>query len=66
MHNPYHGKKQRDFLVKLQIDFMDMMADGGQGGNNNSGGGGGSKEGILGHRLLPIKKKSYGKNEDEM
>ena len=63
-YNPYHGKKQRDFLVKLQIDFMlDDDADGEGGG---SGGGGASKEGILGHRLLPIKKKSYGKNEDEM
>jgi hypothetical protein len=32
---------------------MDMMAEGQQ-------------EGTLGHRILPVKKKSYGKNEDEM
>ena len=69
-YNPYHGKKQRDFLVKLHIDFMaDMVpaaaaAEGGGGGVSkvNSS----TKDGILGHRVLPVKKKSYGKNEDEM
>ncbi len=66
-YNPYHGKKQRDFLVKLHIDFMaDMIpavvaAEGGGGSKTIS-----TKEGILGHRILPVKKKSYGKNEDEM
>ena len=66
-YNPYHGKKQRDFLVKLHIDFMaDMIPaaaalEGGGGSKGIS-----TKEGILGHRILPVKKKSYGKNEDEM
>ncbi|KAL9184785.1 hypothetical protein ACHAXT_012755 [Thalassiosira profunda] len=55
-HNPYHGKKARDFLVKLKIDFWeDMQRDDG-----------GGKEGVLGHRILPVKRKSYGKNEPEM
>jgi hypothetical protein len=69
-YNPYHGKKERDFLVKLQIDFMDMIPTEGQQGqgeiNNNTGVRGGKDGGILGHRILPIKKKSYGKNEEEM
>jgi len=104
-YNPYHGKKQRDFLVKLQIDFLKDMEHttttttnpgggggmsssssslGGIGGNNEGSGGtastgegstnttkeasgsGNSGKSILGHRLLPVKKKSYGKNEDEM
>ena len=56
LFNPYHGKKQRDFLVKLQIDFMLPMEE--EGSHN--------KEGILGHRLLPVKRKSYAKNEPEM
>ena len=64
-YNPYHGKKQRDFLVKLQIDFLGDMQQ-----QDGSGGGGGAKEqsggGVLGHRILPVKKKSYGKNEPEM
>jgi hypothetical protein len=70
-YNPYHGKKQRDFLVKLHIDFMaDMVpaaataAEGGVGGGSK--GNSSTKDGILGHRVLPVKKKSYGKNEDEM
>jgi len=102
-HNPYHGKKQREYLVKLKIDFYaDMMTSsssvgggdaasgvgsGGGGGIGRSGSiGGGSSVGsvedgtngnyggreasgsggVLGHRILPIKKKSYGKNEPEM
>lgn len=56
-YNPYHGKKQRDFLVKLHVDFAKDM-EGGEGD--------GGKEGVLGHRLLPVKRKSYGKNEEEM
>lgn len=70
-YNPYHGKKQRDFLVKLHIDFMaDMVpaasdaAVGVEGGGSK--GSSTTKEGILGHRILPVKKKSYGKNEEEM
>jgi len=55
-NNPYHGKKQRDFLVKREIDFMIDMEE-----SNESGGH--AKE-VLGHRLLPMKKKSYGKNEE--
>jgi len=55
-YNPYHGKKQRDFLVKLQIDFLKDMELGG----------GNSKESVLGHRILPVKRKSYGKNEEDM
>jgi hypothetical protein len=61
-YNPYHGKKQRDFLVKLHIDFMaDMIpaAAAAEGGGNKG-------TTLLGHRILPVKKKSYGKNEDEM
>lgn len=48
-YNPYHGKKQRDFLVKLHIDFQKDVE---------------REEGVLGHRILPVKKKSYGKNEE--
>jgi hypothetical protein len=61
-YNPYHGKKQRDFLVKLHIGFMaDMIpaAAAAEGGGNKG-------TTLLGHRILPVKKKSYGKNEDEM
>ena len=36
------------------------------GGHNVNGGRGGKDGGILGHRILPIKKKSYGKNDDEV
>lgn len=58
----YHGQKQRDFLVKLEIDFLKDMDDG-EGGNSASHA---KKDRVLGHRILPVKKKSYGKNEDEM
>ena len=54
-YNPYHGQKQRDFLVKLKIDFLgDMELEVGK------------EQGVYGHRILPVKKKSYGKNEDEV
>ena len=105
MYNPYHSIKQRDYLIKLHVNFRDMMTtttstttatttttasvdNGGGGGgsqcsgsvsSSNGGGGilssgssnvgkdGGKEGGILGHRILPIKKKSYGsKNESEM
>ena len=107
MYNPYHNMKQRDYLVKLHVNFRDMMTtttstttttttsvdNGGGGGGGGAGGGsqcsgsvssnggegilssgssnvgkdGGKEGGILGHRILPIKKKSYGsKNESEM
>jgi hypothetical protein len=36
-------------------------AEGGGGSKGIS-----SKEGILGHQMLPVKKKSYGKNEEKM
>lgn len=54
--NPYHSSKQREFLVKLEINFkVDMESNDGK------------DAGILGHRLLPMKQKSYGKkDEDEM
>lgn len=81
-YNPYHGKKQRDFLVKLEIDFLGDMGCGGGGdmggdgqqqqqqeqgqGVGGSSSGGKDHQGVLGHRILPMKKKSYGKNEDEM
>jgi len=55
--NPYHSSKQREFLVKLEINFMVDME------SNHDG----KDTGILGHRLLPMKQKSYGKkDEDEM
>jgi hypothetical protein len=102
MYNPYHTTKQRDYLIKLYINFRDMMTttttattttattttsvdNGGGGGSqcsgsvsSSNGGGGGiasgssasnscKEGGILGHRILPIKKKNYGsKNELEM
>lgn len=105
MYNPYHSIKQRDYLIKLHVNFRDMMTtttsttttttttttsvdNGGGGGgsqcsgsvsSSNGGGGilssgssnvgkdGGKEGGILGHRILPIKKKSYGsKNESEI
>jgi len=110
MYNPYHSIKQRDYLIKLHVNFRDMMTtttsttttttttatsvdNGGGGGggsqcsgsvSSSNGGGvggggilssgssnvgkdGGKEGGILGHRILPIKKKSYGsKNEPEM
>ena len=63
-YNPYHGKKQRQFLVKLEIDFMSAFTEK-QEQADGSGNTSGKEAGILGHRLLPIKKKSYGKNEDD-
>ena len=74
-YNPYHGKKQRDFLVKLEIDFLTDMGCGADGTDiikqdhhhhHHHGGGNKEQGGVLGHRILPVKKKSYGKNEDEL
>ncbi|KAL3796110.1 hypothetical protein HJC23_000613 [Cyclotella cryptica] len=58
-YNPYHGKRQREFLIKLRIDFYGEMV----AGETREGGGG---SGVLGHRILPVKRKSYGKNEMDM
>lgn len=55
-YNPYHGKKAREYLVKQRIDFYGEMVAGEKEG----------KGGVLGHRILPLKRKSYGKNETEM
>jgi hypothetical protein len=57
-YNPYHGKKQREYLIKLRIDFYGEMV----AGETKEGSGGG----VLGHRVLPVKRKSYGKNEMDM
>mmetsp|Transcript_23067 Transcript_23067/g.49942 ORF Transcript_23067/g.49942 Transcript_23067/m.49942 type:complete len:203 (+) Transcript_23067:166-774(+) len=59
-YNPYHGKKQRDFLVKLEIDFMDCFLGDSVDQQQQQGQGGSAK---LGHRILPVKKKSYGTDE---
>ena len=56
-YNPYHAKKARDHLVKQRIDFYSEMVMGEKEGKSGS---------VLGHRILPIKRKSYGKNETEM
>jgi hypothetical protein len=56
MYNPYHGKKAREYLIKQRIDFYGEMS-----GCDKEG-----KGGVLGHRILPVKRKSYGKNETEM
>jgi hypothetical protein len=56
-YNPYHGKKARDYLVKQRIDFYGEMMVGEKEGKSG---------GVLGHRILPVKRKSYGKNETEM
>eukprot|EP00986_Skeletonema_menzelii_P018915 scaffold26770_cov197-Skeletonema_menzelii.AAC.1 len=75
VQNPYHGRRERAYLVKLRVDFGDIV--GATTANNASGGvpshGGDSynnnnKESgnILGHRILPIKQKSYHKNEPEI
>jgi hypothetical protein len=84
VQNPYHGKRERAYLVKLRVDFGDIIVGGSGGGNlannnsqnqqgsNNSGDANNNnntnKDGsrILGHRILPVKKKSYHKNEPEM
>ena len=43
---------------------FDQQEEGQVAGGRSKGNG---KEGnILGHRILPVKKKSYGKHEDEM
>jgi len=71
VQNPYHGKRERAYLVKLRVDFGDIGASGGAGGGGDGQPGGDSNNakeggGILGHRILPVKKKSYNKNEPEM
>ena len=69
VQNPYHGKRERAYLVKLRVDFADIVGGGGASTANTSSSGSGdgnSKEGILGHRILSVKKKSYNKNEPEM
>ena len=67
-YNPYHGKKQRDFLVKLEIDFLADMGCGADGKDikQDHHHAGGKEQGVLGHRILPVKKKCYGKNKDEL
>lgn len=82
VQNPYHGRRERAYLVKLRVDFGDIVGASGvsSGGahliNSSSNSESGSpvrnnnttKESgnILGHRILPIKRKSYNKNEPEM
>ncbi len=87
VQNPYHGKRERAYLVKLRVDFGDIVGASGIGVGGGSGGSGSgghltttssnsnsgdsshnTKESgnILGHRILPIKRKSYSKNEPEM
>jgi len=90
VQNPYHGKRERAYLVKLRVDFGDIVGASGSGGsgtggsvgsgghltatstNSNSNSGDSSSNNtkesgnILGHRILPIKRKSYNKNESEM
>jgi len=76
VQNPYHGKRERAYLVKLRVDFGDIVgasasASGGAGAGGDGQPGGDSNNakeggGILGHRILPVKKKSYNKNEPEM
>ena len=36
VQNPYHGKKEREYLIKLHIDFGDI--GGGVGGGKNGSG----------------------------
>ena len=36
VQNPYHGKKEREYLIKLHIDFGDIGGGGGGGGGNGS------------------------------
>src|SRR6056300_1246222 len=36
VQNPYHGKKEREYLIKLHIDFGDIGGVGGGGGGNGS------------------------------
>ena len=83
VQNPYHGKKEREYLIKLHIDFGDIGGGVGGGaggasgsvnesvasGNNNNkddngGEDGGQTTNILGHRILPIKQKNYGKKSN--
>ena len=85
VQNPYHGKKEREYLIKLHIDFGDIGGVGGvksgsgsvnesvaSGNNSNSnkddngdgGEDGGQTTNILGHRILPIKQKNYGKKSN--
>ena len=81
VQNPYHGKKEREYLIKLHIDFGDIGGVGGRksgsgsvnegfaSGNNsnkddNGGEDGGQTTNILGHRILPIKQKNYGKKSN--
>jgi hypothetical protein len=81
VQNPYHGKKEREYLIKLHIDFGDIGGVGGgksgsgsvnegvASGNNsnkddNGGEDGGQTTNILGHRILPIKQKNYGKKSN--
>jgi hypothetical protein len=100
VQNPYHGRRERAYLVKLRVDFGDIVGGSGSGSSNNNSGGvaacpnyqqGSTTTGtsttssnhnnsgdatnnnnkdnnsrILGHRLLPMKKKCYNKNEPEM
>jgi hypothetical protein len=83
VQNPYHGKKEREYLIKLRIDFGDISSSssfsvdesvrssGGGGGNNHhhhDGDANNNKEvssRILGHRILPIKQKTYGKKNEQ-
>jgi hypothetical protein len=82
VQNPYHGKKEREYLIKLHIDFGDIggvgggksgsgnvdesVASGNSNNNKDDNGGedGGQTTNILGHRILPIKQKNYGKKSN--
>lgn len=52
-HNPYHGAKQRDYLVKARIDFDMENCDQ-------------TDKRILGHRVGEVKRKRYAKDEPEL
>jgi len=49
--NPYHTQNQRDYLVKLRIDFFDEITK-----RNN----------IRGYKMTQVKSKSYGKHTAPM
>lgn len=45
LHNPYHTQKQRDYLIKLRVDFYDDL----------------SRKSVRGYKMTPIKVKAYEK-----
>lgn len=52
-HNPYHGARQRDYLVKARIDFDTETCDQ-------------TDRRVLGHRVGEVKRKRYAKDEPEL